>query len=284
MKSFAAHPRLSPWFSARNERSRRATGSMHVREPDAGTAEFWGQTPSTRVEWFASTHWSMVLTAVEGDLLAAETALGKLCSAYWKPLFVFARRLGHNEHDAQDLTQGFFEQFLEKGYIRAADPRRGRFRSFLLTSFRHFVRNEWAKRRASKRGGGVSFVSWEDLTPGEQVQLEPACELAPAAAFDQQWALRVFDLALNRLRGEFTQAGKADQFELLKPFLSRMGSGADYGRVTGRCGLSEGAVAVSVRRLRVRYGELLRAEIANTVASPEDIEDELQLLKRALTA
>jgi RNA polymerase sigma-70 factor (ECF subfamily) len=192
--------------------------------------------------------------------------------------------LGHAEHDAQDLTQGFFEEFLGKGYIRAADPRRGRFRSFLLTSFRHFIRKEWAKTRAAKRGGGVGFVAWDDLTPGEQVQFEPAGELAPAAAYDQQWALRVFEIALSRLREEFAQAGKADQFEHLKPFLSRIGGNADYARVTDRCGLSEGAVAVAVRRLRVRYGELLRAEIANTVASPDDIGDELQLLKKALTS
>ena len=126
-------------------------------------------------------------------------------------------------------------------------------------------------------------MSWEDLTPAEQVQFEPAGDSAPAVAYDQQWALRVFEIALSRLREEFAQAGKADQFEQLKPFLSRIGSSADYARVTGRCGLSEGAVAVAVGRLRVRYGELLRAEIANTVASPEDIEDELQLLKKSLT-
>lgn len=233
--------------------------------------------------WFASTHWSVVLAAAQGDPKTTAAALEKLCRAYWKPLFIYARRLGRSQHEAEDLTQGFFEQFLEKGYIRAVDPRRGRFRAFLLTSFRHFLANEWAKTRTAKRGGGVTFLSFEELTHGERAQMEPAAELAPEAVYDREWALRVFDLALSRLRDEFAEAGKAGQFEQLKPFLSRIGVGADYERAAERCAMSQGAVAVAVRRMRVRYGELLRAEIAHTVASPSDIEDELNLLRKALT-
>jgi RNA polymerase sigma-70 factor (ECF subfamily) len=225
----------------------------------------------------------VVLAAAQGDLPASGVALERLCSTYWKPLFAFARRVGHHEQDAQDLAQAFFEQFLEKGYIRAADPRRGRFRSFLLTSFRHFLAKEWARTRTAKRGGGVTFVSFEELTPGETAQLGQGSNLTPEAAYDHQWALRVFDVALGRLRTEFTEAGKQQQFDHLKPFLSRLGTNADYKVVGDRCGLSEGAVAVAVRRLRVRYGELLRGEIANTVASPDDIEDELGALTNALT-
>jgi len=239
------------------------------------------ESPS-RGGWFASTHWSVVLTAAQGDLRASSIALEKLCGVYWKPLFVFARSLGPNEHDAQDLTQAFFEQFLQKGYIRAADPRRGRFRSFLLTSFRHFLTKEWAKTRTAKRGAGLSFVSFEELTPGENAQLQSS-KLDPEAAYDHHWALRVFEVALGRLRAEFAEAGKEPQFDQLKTFLSRLGTKADYGIVAERCGMSEGAVAVAVRRLRVRYGELLRAEIANTVARPEDVEDELELLTKVLT-
>ena len=237
---------------------------------------------NTRAAWFASTHWSVVLAAAQNDLRTSSLALEKLCETYWKPLFIFARRLGHNEHDAQDLTQAFFEQFLQKGYIRAADPRRGRFRSFLLTSFRHFLTKEWAKTRTAKRGAGVTFVSFEELTPGENAQLEQANKLTPEAAYDRQWALRVFDVALGKLRQEFAAADKQRQFAELKPFLSRLGTHADYQLVAEQCGMNPGAVAVAVRRLRVRYGELLRAEIANTVASPQDIEDELGLLTNAL--
>ena len=213
----------------------------------------------------------------------APAALEKLCRIYWKPLFVFARQLGHNEHDAQDLTQGFFEQFLEKGYIRAADPHRGRFRTFLLTSFRHFIRSEWVKSRAAKRGGATIFVPWEDLAPSEQLDFEPVEALPAASAFDQQWAFGVFDAALARLRAEFVAAGKVDQFDQLKPFLSQLGNNADYTRAGEQSGMTAGAMAVAVRRLRVRYGELLRAEIADTVADAEDIEDELQVLRKALT-
>lgn len=238
--------------------------------------------PASRGGWFASTHWSVVLAA-QGDLLSSSTALEKLCGTYWRPLYVFARRSAHNEHDAQDLTQAFFEQFLQKGYIRAADPRRGRFRSFLLTSFRHFLTKEWAKTRTAKRGAEFTFVSFEELTPAENGQLQHSCKLDPEAAYDHQWALRVFEVALGRLRTEFAQAGKQHQFDQLKTFLSRLGTNADYRVVADRCGMSEGAVAVAVRRLRVRYGELLRAEIANTVASPQDIEAELELLSKALT-
>ncbi|MGH7972627.1 MAG: RNA polymerase sigma factor, partial [Limisphaerales bacterium] len=234
--------------------------------------------------WFASTHWSVVLAAAESHLPEGGTALEKLCRTYWKPLFAFARNLGHSEHDAQDLTQGFFEHFLARGYIRAADPRRGRFRSFLLTSFHHFTASEWAKAHAAKRGGSVAFVSLEELPADADFHFEHPAGLGPEAVYDRQWALRVFDLALSRLRDEFATAGKREQFSQLKPFLSRLGTGADYRCVADKCGISEGAIAVAVCRLRVRYGELLRAEIANTVASPDDIEDELELLRQFLIA
>jgi DNA-directed RNA polymerase specialized sigma24 family protein len=253
-----------------------------IMSSSAGIANAREQTASLRADRFCSTRWSVVLSAGRGDAAAARAALEKLCGAYWRPLFVFARRLGHGEPDAQDLTQAFFEQFLEKGYIRAADPHRGRFRTFLLTSFRHFLRGEWVKSRAAKRGGGATFVSWEELSAAEQVQVEPLDDRAVEAAYTEQWALKLFDGALARLREEFAAAGKAQQFDSLKPFLSQLGSSADYSRVAERCGTSEGAVAVAVRRLRVRYGELLRAEIADTVVSAEDVEGELQLLKRAL--
>ena len=253
-----------------------------VTQPDSDLSATPAIRPATAAppNWFASTHWSVVLAAAASHLPDSGAALEKLCRTYWKPLFAFARILGHAEHDAQDLTQGFFEHFLQKGYIRAADPRRGRFRSFLLTSFRHFVANEWTKAIAVKRGGGVTFVSLQELPSG--FAFEHSAGSLPEAAYDRQWALRVFDLALGRLRDEFAVAGKQDQFDQLKPFLSRLGTNADYTLVGERCGLSEGAVAVAVRRLRVRYGQLLRAEIANTVASPDDIEDELELLRQSL--
>ena len=297
MESPALRTRPGDWGKTPPGQPPKPLGSCQTRDPataasdetarpslDAGPVDRPQSAPPAQTGWFASTHWSVVLAASQGDLRASGVALEKLCNTYWKPLFVFARRLGHSEHDAQDLTQAFFEQFLEKGYIRAADPRRGRFRSFLLTSFRHFLAKEWAKTRTAKRGAGLTFVSFEELTPGETAQLQQTTKLSPEAAYDHQWAMRVFDLALGRLHAEFAALGKHHQFDQLKAFLSRLGSNADYRVAAERCGLSEGAVAVAVRRLRVRYGELLRAEIANTVAKPEDIEDELQLLTDVLTA
>lgn len=236
-------------------------------------------TPERGGGHFPNTHWSVVLAAAGGQTPAA---LETLCRAYWKPLFVAARRLGHPEHDAQDLTQAFFEQFLEKGYIRAADPNRGRFRTFLFTSFKHFIRGEWVKTRAAKRGGGKSFVPWHSLSPAEEVHWEPPENLSVEAIFDHQWALSVFDAAMTQLREESVTAGKSEQFNHLKQFLSQLGTQADYARVAERCGITPGAVAVAVRRLRVRYGELLRAQVANTLANAEDIEDEIGVLKKSL--
>ena len=227
---------------------------------------------------FTTTHWSVVLAAA-GDEPAA---LERLCRTYWRPLYVVAQRLGHCQPDAQDLTQAFFEQFLQKGYIRAADPQRGRFRTFLFTSFRHFLRGEWVKRRALKRGGAARFLPWDTLSADEQTRFEPAWNLPAEAVFDREWALSVFERALAQLRDECAAAGRARQFDQLKPFLSQLGTQTDYARVGEQARMTPGAVAVAVRRLRVRYGELLRAEIAHTVAGPEEIEEEIRALFAAL--
>jgi RNA polymerase sigma-70 factor (ECF subfamily) len=228
---------------------------------------------------FNSTHWSVVLNAGLETSPASRDALEKLCRTYWRPLHAFARRLGHGEHDAQDLTQGFFAHFLEKGYVRTANPERGRFRTFLLTSFQHFIQAEWIKARAAKRGGGQPVLSLDDLSPAEHESvLRKVEEAAANTVFDRQWAAEVFSLAMAKLKEEFTQAGNAAQFQELKRFLSQPGHKEAYTAAAQQLGTQPETVAVAVHRLRRRYGELLRNEIESTVSGPAEVEEELRYL------
>jgi RNA polymerase sigma-70 factor (ECF subfamily) len=208
----------------------------------------------------------------------AREAMETLCRVYWKPLYVYARRLGQSESDAKDLTQGFFEQFLENDRVRSADPQRGRFRSFLLSSFRNFMAHAWVKRRADKRGGAHMFVPWEERTAGEELEVELAAGLTPERHFDKEWALKLFAQAFRLLGSEFAAAGKAEQFEHLKTFLSEPASEGAYAEAARQTGLSKGAVTVAVHRLRQRYREVVRAEVARTVSHAEEIEEELRYL------
>jgi len=228
---------------------------------------------------FGTTHWSVVLSAGQG----AEEALLKLCRIYWPPLYAYIRRRGHPIHEAQDLTQAFFAHILEKRALRAVASSKGRFRSFLLVSLKHFLDNEWHKAHALKRGGQQMFISWDDLKPEERELLEVCDRLTPERIFDRRWALTLLERVMNQLRNECVAARKGEMFETLRVYLTGNAGGKTYQEVAARWNMSEGAVKVTVHRLRRRFGELVRAQIARTVESPDEIEDEIRQLFAALS-
>jgi RNA polymerase sigma factor (sigma-70 family) len=231
---------------------------------------------------FVTTHWSLVLSAGDQPSPQATDALEKLCRAYWPPIYAFVRRQGHGSHDAQDLTQEFFARLLEKKTLAVADPARGRFRSFLLSSLKHFLANEWDKARAQKRGGGQNLIPMNVATIETSCGIEPADPATADKAFERRWALTLLDQVLQRLRAEYVRDGKENLFEQLKPTLTEVSRSVRYAEIAARLGTSEGAVKVAVHRLRQRYREVLRAEIADTVANPGEVEDEIRSLFAAL--
>lgn len=238
--------------------------------------------PSANGRHFASTHWSLVAAAAQRWSPEARQALETLCQAYWYPLYAYARRYLPNPDDARDVTQGFFAQLLEKDYLQAADPHRGRFRSFLLTSFKHFLSKERDRAHAQKRGGGQSLLSLDFQAGERRYTLEPVDHATPEAIFERRWALTLLDQVLGRLKQEFAGAGKGAQFELLKSALTGDGTTALYSELGEQLGISEQAVKVAVHRLRRRYRELLRAEIAQTVTTADEVDEELRALFAAV--
>jgi RNA polymerase sigma factor (sigma-70 family) len=224
----------------------------------------------------------MVLAA-GGDLSStgARDALTTLCETYWYPLYAFLRRRGHAAGEAEDLTQAFFARVLEKRSLQHADPARGRFRSFLLTSLKHFTANEHDREIAKKRGGGTPVLALELQTAEGRFQLEPSTGETPERIFDRQWALTLLDCVIGRLRTEMLQRRKQSLFDALKMYLTG-DTQATYAETAARLDMSEAAVKVAVHRLRKRFRELLRDEIAQTVSSPEEIDDELCYLRSAV--
>jgi RNA polymerase sigma factor (sigma-70 family) len=233
--------------------------------------------------WFWTTHWSQVLLARQPDSTQAHEALTKLCQAYWYPLYVFVRRHGHNPEDAQDLVQGYFARLLEKRYLKDADPDKGRFRSYLLMTLSRFMANEWDRANRLKRGGGQEILSLDEADTEHRYQSEPADEMSPERAYKRQWAMTLLEQVLIRLESEFLEADKPRVFAELKVFISGERGQSSYFDVGERLGKTEAAVKVAVHRLRARYRELLRMEIANTVASPDAIEDEIRDLFAAVS-
>jgi RNA polymerase sigma factor (sigma-70 family) len=231
---------------------------------------------------FATTHWSVVLTAKQGSPSEAAAALEKLCRTYWYPLYAFLRREGRSPHDAQDLAQEFFARLLQGKFLENVGPQKGKFRSFLLAALKHFLCDEWDRARAEKRGGGQAFISLEAHNAEELYLLEPDASVPAEEIFERRWALTLLAQALARLREEFADVGKIREFDHLKVFLSTLTSDGAYDAVAVRLEATVDSVAVKVHRLRQRYGELIRAEIAQTVASPADIEEELRHLFNAV--
>lgn len=232
---------------------------------------------------FTTTHWSVVLAAKAGESEEAERALAQLCGTYWYPLYAFVRRRGFSPSDAEDLTQDFFYRLLDRHYLSAVDYRKGRFRTFLLVALERFLANEWRRVRAQKRGGQITFVSMDQDAAEQRYALEPACWMSPEKIYEQNCALALLEQALQRLRREFDAQGKSARFEQLKPFLTADGPAASYAELAQRLGSTQASLKMAVSRLRARYGALLREEIANTVSSPEQVDEELRALLAGLS-
>lgn len=232
---------------------------------------------------FVTTHWSVVLTAGRTDTTRARHALSKLCQTYWNPLYAHVRRRGYAMHDAQDLTQEFFAQLLERESLQSADPQRGRFRSFILTALNHFLINQWNKNHARKRGGHAQIFSIDLAAAEEWLAGEPAGQLSPDKAFEKQWALTLLHEVVNRLEMEYQREGKKDLFSALSQSLASPRESQPYAELAATLKMTEGAVKVAVHRMRKRYRELIRDEIAHTVDSTQDIDGEMRHLFRALT-
>jgi len=233
---------------------------------------------------FVTTHWSVVLAARDPASPKSRDALAALCEAYWYPLYAFVRRQGHDAPDAQDLTQEFFARLLEKHYLADVARDKGRFRSFLLASLKHFLANEWDKARAQKRGGGHSFIRLDDASAESRYKLEPRDEASADKLFERRWALTLLERVLTRLREEHAAADKAKQFDALKSFIGGERGAEGYTSVGAALGMSEANVKVTVHRLRKRYRDLLRDEIAQTVGSEAEIEGEIRHLFSALSS
>jgi DNA-directed RNA polymerase specialized sigma24 family protein len=227
---------------------------------------------------FAETRWTVVLSARAKEAPESGAALETLCRMYWAPLYAFARRHGFGEHDAQDHTQAFFARMLEKDFLRLVAPEKGRFRTFLLVAFKRFLANVREHACAQRRGGGQVLLSI-DVEAAENLYLAvPRDDASAEVIYERRWALTLLDHTLARLRQEYTAAGKTAQFEQLKEFLTTPKPAGGYGAIAGRLGLSPGAARVAVHRLRQRYREIFRDEIAQTVGDPAEIDDEVSYL------
>jgi DNA-directed RNA polymerase specialized sigma24 family protein len=250
-----------------------------------GTGAFGGWLPSSAFgpihpqgALFQTTHWSVVLEVEQEDSVRREGALEQLCKTYWAPVYAFIRRSGRGVEDAQDLTQSFFAHLLEHNALHDLDPRKGKFRSFLLVILRHFLTNDAKRASAAKRGGGRVPFPLEAGAAEDRFLLQSVSPLSPEQLFDRNWALAVLDQAFGMLRSEFEEQGMSARFERLKVFLWHEGNGEEYAKAGVDLLLTPGAVKMAVHRLRHRYGELLRGEVARTVESPFEIEAEMRYL------
>lgn len=259
----------------------RRSGALAIVNPTENVSSALA-TPESGGGQFAVTHWSVVLAAGHSDSTHARAALEKLCRTYWQPIYAYVRRQGHGPHDAQDLTQEFFARLLEKRSLADVDRAKGRFRSFLLASLKHFLANERDKARAQKRGGGQTLIPIDAQSAETSCGVDPADPATAEKVFERRWALTVLDHALQRLREEHEREGRENLFEQLKVTLTEASRSVRYAEIAARLEMSEGAVKVAVHRLRQRYRELVRAEITVTVASSGEVEEEIRALFSAL--
>lgn len=233
---------------------------------------------------FATTHWSLVLTARDPQSPQSAAALEKLCRVYWFPLYAYVRRGGGSKEDAEDLTQAFFARLLEKKFLDSVQQERGKFRTFLLVSLKRFLANEWHRVHAQKRGGFQTHVPLDTELAERKLQSEIAApEISPERDYERRWALALLDQTMSRLRREFEHAGKISEFDRLKTFLTADSKEIPYDTAAAGLGMSESALRVAIHRLRRRYRELFREEIAHTLAEGENVEDELRHLLEVLS-
>ena len=237
-----------------------------------------------RAAFFVTTHWSVVLSAGRDDSAQSTEALEVLCRTYWYPLYVFIRRLGYEVADAQDLTQGFFAHVLSRGFLKRASPAKGKFRSFVLAALKYFMADEWAKLQARKRGGGLTPVFLDAQTAEARYRLEPVDLMNAERLFERRWATALLDRVLERLEEELPNANRRRVFDELRVFLLGEKTSASYAQVAATLQMTEGAVKVAVHRLRERYRELFREEVAHTVEEPGEINDEVRHLFSVLTS
>ena len=230
---------------------------------------------------FPTTSWTVISAARRNSASSAD-ALSKLCAAYWLPVYSFIRRKGYSREEAEDLTQEFFARVLQHGTFAEARRERGRFRSFLLASVTHFLANEWDRSTAQKRGGTCPTLSLDLEVSEERYHREPFHELTPEALFQRQWALAALDRVLVRLREEYALKEQSAQFDRLRVFLTGDEDRGSYDQLAMTLNLSAAAVRVAVHRLRRRYAEMIREEIAATVAGPDEVDDEIRFLLAAL--
>jgi DNA-directed RNA polymerase specialized sigma24 family protein len=220
----------------------------------------------------------MVLLAAGNDSPDGARALAKLCETYWYPLYAYVRRRDYGHAEAQDLTQGFFAYLFEKNSLFHADPARGRFRTFLLSSIENFLSNEWDRSMAQKRGGGQQRISWDEQDAQGRYLNEPVESMTPERIFEKRWATSLLEQVLKKMRAEFLVSGRAELFEALKLHLWSDEPAASYGHLATQLNMTIVAIKVTVHRLRQRYGDLLREEISHTVASPGEVNDEIRHL------
>jgi RNA polymerase sigma factor (sigma-70 family) len=232
---------------------------------------------------FTTTHWSVVLEA-QGESAAAQEALGKLCRTYWRPIYSFVRRQGIGSEEAEDITQGFFAQLLERRKFGAIRKEKGRLRSFLLGALKYFLVDEQRRAMAIKRGKGQRLIPLQDLRADERVEMEPADPVTAEMIYERRWALTVLAEVLDRLKNEYRTAGNAGLFDSLKQLLPDEPGSSSQVEIAARLGMTENALRQAFYRFRQRYQLLLREEIAHTVATPGDVEDELQHLIAVLEA
>lgn len=232
---------------------------------------------------FRTTHWSVVLLAGRENAPEAMDALERLCQTYWYPLYAFVRRKGHSPEDSQDLVQGYFEMLLTRRDLLTVHPCKGRFRTFLLTTLSHYLLNLWDRSKALKRGGGVPSVSLDAADPEDRYRYEPAGDVTPETLFEVAWASRMLDTVFARLRQQSEAEGQLERFDVMKGFLLGDRGDLPYADAARQLGLSEQAVKSAIHRLRTRFRETFREEIAKTVGSQDEIDDELRHLIRVMT-
>jgi len=231
---------------------------------------------------FCTTHWSVVLRAGQGEGQCAAEALEALCRTYWYPLYAYVRRRGYAPEDAQDLTQGFFASLLERRDLAGVAPEKGRFRTFLLSALGHYLANEWRRGQRQKRGAGQGTLSFDALPAEERYRAETVASETPEAMYDQRWAWTVLEQARDRLRDDYAHGGRGDLFGALEPLLSGDAAGRSRAELASELGIGLGALDVAVHRLRRRYGECIRAIIAETVCDPEEVDAEIRHLRSVL--
>jgi len=231
---------------------------------------------------FHTTQWSVILAARNSGTPESGSALEDLCRTYWPALYAYTRRRGHEPEAASDLTQQFFARLLEKEYLRNVEPAKGKFRTFLLTAMEHFLANEWTRLHRQKRGGGRLPLSLDDEAAERAYQADLVDHLTAEKILERRWAMTLLELTMSQLASECAVAGKAQLFEALKNTLAGERTGITLGEIGGQLGLTEGAIKIALHRLRRRYGDLLRAEIARTVSRPEEVAEEIRCLRQAL--